>query len=89
MVAEIRTISGSENPQRKSQKRDKFVKLAEARTINAIKAIRTISKLGNKAHYDFDEKDVKKIVTALNREIDALKSKMMNTGGKENIEFKL
>src|SRR5665213_3059942 len=31
----------------KIQKREKFVELAESRTINAIKAIRVIGKLGN------------------------------------------
>lgn len=71
------------------ERRDKFVKLAEKRTINAIKAIRTIAKLGNKAHYDFDENDVRKIASTLHKELEALKMKMMNRGPKETIEFKL
>lgn len=70
-------------------KRQKFVELAERRTVNAIRAIRVISKLGNKAAYEFDESDVKKIVTALTREIDALKARMTTSGGKETVEFKL
>ena len=39
----------------KAEKRQKFVKLAENRTRNAIKAIRVIGKLGNKNAYHFDE----------------------------------
>lgn len=72
-----------------AQRRDKFVELAENRTINAIKAIRVIGKLGNKSAYEFSEIDVKKIVAALNKEIEALKSRMLSTGVKETVDFKL
>ena len=72
-----------------NKKRDNFVRLAESRTVNAIKAIRVIGKLGNKAAYEFDEADVRKIAAALNREIDALKARMSSTGAKESIDFKL
>jgi hypothetical protein len=70
-------------------KREKFVQLAQSRTVNAIRAIRVIGKLGNKSHYDYDAADVKKIVGALNKEIDALKARMSNQGGKAEVEFKL
>ena len=70
-------------------KREKFVKLAENRTVNAIKAIRVIGKLGNKNAYQFDENDVNKIIKALNKEVDALKARMSTTGGKESVDFKL
>jgi hypothetical protein len=72
-----------------NDKRKKFVELAERRTRNAIKAIRVVSKLGNKSAYQYDDADVKKIVSALNREIEALKSRMSASGGKELIDFKL
>jgi hypothetical protein len=70
-------------------KREKFVELAERRTKNAVKAIRVIAKLGNKNAYEYTEADVKKIVGALNREIEALKARMLSTGGKEAVDFKL
>ena len=73
----------------KSEKREKFVKLAESRTINAIKAIRVIGKLGNKNAYQFDDSDVQKIARALTKEVDALKTRMSSTGGKEAVDFKL
>lgn len=70
-------------------KRAKFIKLAQKRTVNAIKAIRVIGKLGNKAHYEFDDGDVKKIVNALSKEVDALRSRMSERGARETIDFKL
>jgi len=72
-----------------SKKREKFVELAQSRTVNAIKAIRVIGKLGNKNAYTFDDTDVQKIVRALNKEVDALKARMSSTGGKESVDFKL
>jgi len=74
---------------RKPNKREKFVELAEARTKNAIKAIRIIGKLGNKNAYDFNEADVKKIASALNREVDAMKNRMTQSGSKESVDFSL
>lgn len=74
----------------KSQnKRKKFIELAERRTINAIRSIRVISKLGNRSAYEYDEADVRKIVNALTKEIEALKARMSSSGGKETVEFKL
>ncbi len=70
-------------------KRAKFVELAENRTVNAIKAIRVIGKLGNKNAYQYDDNDVNKIVRALNKEVDALKARMASSGGKESVDFKL
>lgn len=72
-----------------NRKRDKFIDLAEGRTKNAIRAIKTIAKLGNKNAYDYTENDVKKITNALSREVDALKTRMLSTGGKESVDFKL
>jgi predicted amidohydrolase len=73
----------------KAGKREKFVELAENRTRNAIKAIRIIGKLGNKNAYQFDDADVQKIVRALNKEIDALKVRMSQTGSKDAVDFSL
>lgn len=75
--------------QRASEKRKKFVELAERRTVNAIKAIRVIGKLGNHSHYEFDEADVRKITQALTKELDALRSRMLTKGARNTIDFKL
>jgi ribosomal protein L7/L12 len=73
----------------KVSKREKFVELAESRTRNAIRAIRIIAKLGNKNAYDYTDADVKKIASTLNKEVEALKARMSQTGGKEAVEFNL
>ena len=70
-------------------KRQKFVKLAERRTINAIKAIRTVGKLGNPNAYEYDENDVKKIVKALTDEVEAMRTRMKSTKPSDNVGFRL
>ena len=75
--------------QKQTVRRQKFIELAERRTVNAIKAIRVIGKLGNRSHYDFDETDVRKIVQALTKELDALRSRMLTKGARDTIDFKL
>lgn len=70
-------------------KRAKFVEIAEKRTVNAIRAIRVIGKLGNKSAYEYDDADVKKIISALSKEIDALKARLSQKGSKGEVEFKL
>ena len=73
----------------KVNKREKFVKLAESRTVNAIKAIRVIGKLGNRNAYEYDDSDVRKIIKALTDEIEALKTRMKTTKSSEDVDFKL
>jgi hypothetical protein len=79
----------SEGEARKREKREKFVELAERRTANVIRAIRVLGKLGNRSAYEYDDGDVKKIVNALNREIEALKARLSTAGLKETVVFKL
>lgn len=88
-MADIHPIDDQIPPKSRRDKRGKFVELAEKRTVNAIRAIRTISKLGNKAHYEYDESDIRKIVSALNKEIEALKLKMSSSSGQSEVSFKL
>ncbi|WP_396274855.1 hypothetical protein [Hyphomonas sp.] len=88
MDGEMMASSGSKKSLSRD-KRAKFVELAESRTSAAIRAIRVIGKLGNKAHYEFTESDVKKITQALSREIDELKVRLMSKGTKAQVEFKL
>jgi hypothetical protein len=89
MEAVMLEKTGSEVKEKARGKREKFVELAQSRTNNAIRAIRVIAKLGNKSAYEYTEADVKKIANALHREIEALKARMLSTGGKESIGFTL
>jgi ribosomal protein L7/L12 len=81
-IAESRDAGGRD-------KREKFVALAESRTVNAIKSIRIIAKLGNKSAYDFTEADVNKIVKALTKEVEAMKTRMLSSRVKEDVDFNL
>lgn len=49
----------------KTEKRAKFIRLAEGRVQGALNAIRKIGNLSNNRAYDYDEADVKKIMKAL------------------------
>jgi hypothetical protein len=88
-MADVHSLDAKRSAAQSAEKRAKFVDLAEKRTINAIKAIRVIGKLGNKSHYVYDEGDVKKIVSTLTREIEALKGRMLSKGARDSVEFKL
>ena len=85
----LEKTAGGKSASATNAKRKKFVELAQNRTVNAIKAIRVIGKLGNKNAYQFDNLDVNKIVRALNKEVEALKARMTSTGGKDSVDFKL
>ncbi len=72
-----------------STKRKKFVKLAENRTVNAIRAVRIIGKLGNPNAYEYDDTDIKKIVKALTSEIQAMETRLKNAKTSDDVHFKL
>lgn len=82
-------LAETEPDKMRDSKREKFVKLAENRTVNAIKAIRIIGKLGNRNAYEYDEADVRKIVKALNDEVEALKTRMKTTKSSDGVDFRL
>ena len=70
-------------------KRAKFVELATNRVNRTIKDMRLIGNLSNRAAYEYTEEDAKKIIRALQRELDLLKGRFVNDGGSSENEFKL
>lgn len=70
-------------------RKQRFRELAERRTTNAIKQIRLIGNLSNKGNYSYDEKDVRKIYAALNKELRAMKERFAASGTKSEDIFKL
>jgi hypothetical protein len=72
-----------------SEKREKFVKLAEGRTQTALDAIRKIGNLSNKRAYEFDDQDVRKIVKALRDATAELERKFSTSTGNDAQTFKL
>lgn len=56
-------------------RRANFVRLANIRTQNAVKAIQLIGNLSNVADYDFNETDVTQILEAIKSELSATESR--------------
>lgn len=65
-------------------KHDKFLRIAEARTNKIIDMIRLLSNCSNKATYEYDEADIKKIFLALEQELKSCKSNFQDSGDKDN-----
>lgn len=75
-----------------STKRDpgaKFIELANKRVNKAIKDIRLVGNLSNKAVYSYDEDQAKKIIKTLQKELDSLKAKFGSAESEDNDVFKL
>lgn len=71
-----------------SEKRAKFVKLAESRTQAALSDIRKIGNLSNKRSYEWDESDVRKITKALRDAVSEMERRF-DPQGASTQHFKL
>lgn len=69
-------------------KRDKFVRLAEARTNKIIDMIRLLGNCSNKANYDYTDADIQKIFSAIEKELKNTKLKF-SVNDAEDDRFKL
>lgn len=70
-------------------KRAKFVELANSRVNRAIRELRLISNLSNRSSYQYTEEDAKKIVRALQRELDDLRRRFRGEGPNDESLFKI
>ncbi len=61
-------------------KRKKFEGIATRRVNKAIKEIRLIGNLSNRAAYEFTADDIRKISKALQRELDVMKTRFDGPG---------
>lgn len=70
-------------------KREKFERLATARTKRVIKAIRILAGMGGPGRYkyEFSVDDVEQIAAALDAEVDELRRRMAPPGRQMDIEF--
>lgn len=73
----------------KSEKREKFVRLAEGRTQSALDAIRKLGNLSNARAYEFEADDVKRIMKALRDAINDVEKKFDSSTGERESKFKL
>ena len=69
-------------------KREKFKRLAEARTNKIIDMIRLLGNLSSKSTYDYNDEDITKIFNSIDKEIKISKMKF-SCADSDNIKFKL
>ena len=70
-------------------KRDKFVRLAEARTNKIIDMIQLLGNCSNLGAYDYTQQDVDKIFTAIENELREAKKKFSKVDSKKGSSFSL
>lgn len=64
-------------------KRDRFVRLAEARTNKILEMMRLLGNCSSKANYEYTDEDIKKIFNALERELKNTKNRFLGIDTKE------
>lgn len=69
-------------------KRERFVRLAEARTNKILEMMKLLGNCSSKANYEYTEDDVKEIFGALERELKNTKNKFLGIETKDE-KFKL
>ncbi len=70
--------------------REKFVRLANKRVPNAIKAIQLVANLSNRSNYDYTDEDASKIVRALQDELNSCRRRFeLAAKSKGNSQFVL
>lgn len=73
---------------KEESKRDKFVRIAEARTNKIISMVQLLGNCANPITYEYTEKDVADIFNTIEKEIKAAKAKFSATDDKAS-KFKL
>ena len=78
-------MAGKEN----ESKREKFVRLAEARTNKIIDMIQLLGNCSNQSQYEYTQKDVNKIFSAIQAELDDAKKRFNKQDSQKGTKFKL
>lgn len=73
----------------KRDPRERFVELANKRVTNAIRALRLVGNLSNRRAYEYTEADAKKIIRALQEELDVLKTRYRGDRNDDSTFFSL
>ena len=73
----------------KETKRDKFVRIAEARTNKIIDMLQLLGNCSNANAYDYTQKDVDKIFNAIESEVREAKKKFSKMESKTSTRFTL
>lgn len=72
-----------------SERREKFVKLAETRVNKTLKQLQLVGNLSNNSAYEYSDEDTRKIFLALQKGLDEAKSRFKAKSSESNSVFKL
>lgn len=70
-------------------KREKFVRIAEARTNKIISMIQLLGNCSNQSQYEYTQRDVNKIFNAIQAELDDAKKRYSMQDSQKGNKFKL
>lgn len=74
---------------KEESKREKFVRIAEARTNKIINMIQLLGNCSNQNLYDYSQKDVIKIFNAIQVELDETKKRYSKQNSQKSSKFTL
>jgi hypothetical protein len=72
-----------------SEKRQKFVNIAEKRVSKVLKGVALIGNLSNRSRYEYSEEDVAQIFSVINTAIAAMRARFAVSSTKKKIPFRL
>ena len=70
-------------------KRSKFIELANNRVNRAVKGLRLVGNLSNRAAYEYTEEDAHKIVKTLHKEVETLRQRFVGSPAETDRPFSL
>jgi hypothetical protein len=70
-------------------KRDRFVRIAEARTNKILGMIQLLGNCSNQSLYEYDQKDIDRIFQAIQNELNEAKRKYSKQDSKKGAKFTL
>ncbi len=73
----------------KETKRERFVRIAEARTNKIIDMLKLLGNCSSTSNYEYSEEDVKKIFAAIEKEVKNAKAKFTGSDTLKNDRFTL
>jgi len=70
----------------RKSKRKRFLTVGEKRTVRVLRALRLLGNCGNRAAYEYTEEEVKRIFSAVQRELDRARERFSRSS---EIDFSL
>ena len=91
---ELNTLTSTSNPtnsfevteRKRKSRRERFLDVAEKRTVAVLKRLRLLGNCANKAAYEYTDEDIQRIFGAVEAELEEAKAKFR---GRKDVEFRL